>query len=196
MRYSALEKAGDGAFLPVIDSRLDHGLLGEDFAFYRSAEKGGASFLVDPQVRIPHLKYVTVEPVFSDEGRVPVKVACMMRVKNEGRWIQHTIDSVRELCGDLIFVMEDGSTDDTREICEAAGVVVLDSPFIGMGLDEARDKDWLLHEVIERCKPDWIFMPDGDEELEAGWCSKIRRALETNPPCDSFALKFLYFCDG
>src|ERR1035437_1855492 len=62
MRYSALEKAGDGAFLPVIDSRLDHGLLGEDFAFYRSAEEGGASFLVDPQVRIPHLKYVTVEP--------------------------------------------------------------------------------------------------------------------------------------
>jgi hypothetical protein len=195
MRYSALEKAGDGAFLPVLDSRLDHGLLGEDFAFYRSAEKGGASFVVDPQVRIPHLKYVTVEPVFSNEGKVPVKVACMMRVKNEGRWIQHTIDSVRELCGDLIYVMEDGSTDDTRAICEAAGVVVLDSPFIGMGLDEARDKDWLLHEVIERCKPDWIFMPDGDEELEAGGCAKIRRALETNPPCDCFALKFLYFWD-
>jgi glycosyltransferase involved in cell wall biosynthesis len=119
----------------------------------------------------------------------------MMRVKNEGRWIQHTIDSVRELCGDLIYIMEDGSTDDTRAICEAAGVVVLDSPFIGLGLDEARDKDWLLHEVIERCKPDWIFMPDGDEELEAGGCAKIRRALETNPPCDCFALKFLYFWD-
>ena len=109
MRYSAMEKAGDSAFLPVLDSRLQHGMLGEDFCFFRAAEKGGASFLVDPQVRIPHLKYVTVEPVFSNEGRTPVKVACMMRVKNEGRWIQHTIDSVRELCGDLIYVMEDGS---------------------------------------------------------------------------------------
>ena len=195
MRYSALEKAGEGAFLPVVDSRLEHGVLGEDFAFFLHAEKGGATFLVDPQVRIPHLKYVTVEPVFNEDGRTPVKVACMMRVKNEARWIQHTIDSVRDLCGDLIYVMEDGSTDDTRAICEAAGCVVLPSPFEGQGLDEARDKDWLLHEVIERCHPDWIFMPDGDEEMEAGGCAKIRRALETNPPCDCFALKFLYFWD-
>jgi hypothetical protein len=196
MRYSALEKAGEGAFLPVVDSRLEHGVLGEDFAFFRSAEKGGASFLVDPQVRIPHLKYVTVEPVFSEDGRVPVKVACMMRVKNEGRWIKHTIDSVRELCGDLIYVMEDGSTDDTRAICEAAGCVVLPSPFEGQGLDESRDKDWLLQEVISRCHPDWILMPDGDEELQAGGCAKIRRVLESNPPCDCFALRFLYFWDS
>jgi glycosyltransferase involved in cell wall biosynthesis len=193
MRYSALEKAGDGAFLPVLDSRLEHGILGEDFAFFRHAEKGGASFLVDPQVRIPHLKYVTVEPVFSEDGRVPVKVACMMRVKNEARWIKHTIESVRELCGDLIYVMEDGSTDDTRAIAEAAGAVVLDSPFVDMGLDEARDKNWLMDQVLSRCSPDWILMPDGDEELEPGGCAKIRRALETNPACDCFALRFLYF---
>jgi hypothetical protein len=195
MRYSALEKAGDGAFLPVLDNRLEHGILGEDFAFFRHAEKGGALFLVDPQVRIPHLKYVTVEPVFSEDGRVPVKVACMMRVKNEARWIKHTIDSVRELCGEFIYVMEDGSTDGTREIAEAAGAVVLDSPFVGLGLDEARDKNWLMEQVSDLCSPDWILMPDGDEELEPGGCAKIRRALETNPACDCFALRFLYFWD-
>jgi len=196
MRLSALEKAGEGCFLPLIDSRFEFGMSGEDHAFFTRAEKGGAKFLVDPQIRVPHLKYVTVEPVFPEEGKVPVKVACMMRVKNEARWIQHTIDSVRDLCGDLIFVMEDGSTDNTRAICEAAGVVVLPSPFDGMGLDESRDKDWLLQEVIARCHPDWILMPDGDEELEAGGCEKIRRVLETNPPCDCFALRFLYFWDS
>ena len=195
MRFSALEKAGDGCFLPILDNRLEHGMTGEDMAFFIKAEKNGAKFLVDPQVRVPHLKYVEVEPVFPEEGKVPVKVACMMRVKNEARWIQHTIDSVRELCGDLIFVMEDGSTDDTRDICERAGCVVLPSPFAGQGLDESRDKDWLLQEVISRCHPDWILMPDGDEELEAGGCAKIRRALETNPPCDCLALRFLYFWD-
>jgi hypothetical protein len=89
--------------------------------------------------------------------------------------------------------MEDGSTDDTRAICEDAGVVVLPSPFAGMGLDEARDKNWFMDEVISRCSPDWILMPDGDEELQAGGCAAIRRALETNPPCDCFALRFLYF---
>jgi hypothetical protein len=196
MRWSALEKAGEGCFLPVIDNRLEHGITGEDMSFFLAAEKGGAKFLVDPTVRVPHLKYVEVCPEFPSEGKVPVKAACMMRVKNESRWIKHTIDSVRELCGDLIFVMEDGSTDDTRAICEAAGAVVLPSPFEGQGLDESRDKDWLLQEVISRCHPDWILMPDGDEELEAGGCAKIRRALETNPPCDCFALRFLYFWDA
>jgi hypothetical protein len=196
MRYSALEKAGEGAFLPLLDSNLEYGILGEDFAFFRHAEEGGAKFLVDPAIRVPHLKYVGVEPVFETEGKVPVKVACMMRVKNEARWIQRTIDSVRELCGDLIYVMEDESTDDTRAICEAAGVVVLTSPFVGQGLDESRDKDWLLQEVIARCHPDWILMPDGDEELEAGGCAKLRRVLETNPACDCIALGFLYFWDS
>jgi hypothetical protein len=193
MRASALEKAGEGAFLPILDNRLELGLAGEDMSFFIRANKGGAKFLVDPQVRVPHLKYVEVEPMFPEEGKAPVKVACMMRVKNEARWIRHTIDSVRELCGDLIYVMEDGSTDDTRAICEAAGVVVLPSPFVGMGLDEARDKNWFMDEVISRCHPDWILMPDGDEELQAGGCAAIRRALETNPPCDCFALRFLYF---
>ena len=193
MRLSAFDKAGESCFFPVISRELEHGMTGEDMAFFLAAEKGGAKFLVDPQVRVPHLKYVACEPVFPEEGRHPVKVACMMRVKNEARWIKHTIDSVRELCGDLIYVMEDGSTDDTRAICEAAGCVVLPSPFEGQGLDEARDKDWLMQEVISRCKPDWILMPDGDEELEAGGCAKIRRVLETNPPCDCFALRFLYF---
>lgn len=204
MRYSALEKAQlgaealgrSGAFLPIINSALPHGMSGEDLSFFLHAEMGGAKFLVNPQVRVPHLKYVTVEPILPEEGKASVKVACMMRVKNEARWIQHTIDSVRELCGDLIYVMEDGSTDNTREICEAAGAVVLDSPFVGMGLDEARDKNWLMDQVIERCGPDWILMPDGDEELEpAGGCAKIRRALESNPACDCFAMGFLYFWD-
>lgn len=204
MRYSALEKAQQGAldlghtgaFLPLIDSRYEHGMSGEDHAFFRHAEEGGAKFLVDPQVRVPHLKYVSVEPSFPEEGLAPVKVACMMRVKNEARWIQRTIDSVRELCGDLIFVMEDGSTDGTREICERAGAIVLPSPFEGQGLGEARDKDWLLAQVMERCNPDWIFMPDGDEELQAGGAAKLLHALRLNPPVDCFALRFLYLWDS
>lgn len=196
MRYSALEKAEPfGGFLPVVDNRLPHGLAGEDISFWKHCAEGGGKFLVDPQVRLPHLKYVTVEPVLPAEGKTDVKVACMMRVKNEARWIKRTIDSVRELCGDLIFVMEDGSIDGTREIAESLGAVVLPSPYVGMGLNESRDKDWLLQEVIARCNPDWVLMPDGDEELEAGGCAIIRRVLEGNPNCDSIALGFLYIWD-
>jgi len=107
MRFSALEKAGDGCFLPIIDNRLEHGMSGEDMAFFLNAEKGGAKFLVDPRVKVPHLKYVEVEPVFPEEGKVPVRIACMIRAKNEARWIGRVIESVKALCGEDIYVMED-----------------------------------------------------------------------------------------
>ena len=196
MRYSALEKAGDGAFLPIVDNRLEHGVMGEDFAFFARAEKGGAKFLVDPKVRVPHLKYVEVNPVFESEGRASVKVACMIRAKNEGRWIRRVIESVKPLCGSDIYVLEDGSTDDTVQEAIAAGATVLESPFASEGLDERRDKNLLLDEVRSRCDPDWILMPDGDEELQPGGCEKIRKALETNPPFDVFALRILNLWDS
>jgi SAM-dependent methyltransferase len=201
MRTSCLDKVGDGsaipadgkgAFLPIMDSRFEHGMSGEDVAFFYRAEILGCKFLVDPQVRVPHLKYVEVEPILPEEGAgPPVKVACMMRVKNEGRWLKRVIESVRPLCGDNIFVMEDGSTDDTVGVIEAAGVHYWESPFIGEGLDERRDKNWLLEQVKKACRPDWILMPDGDEELEPGGAEKIRRALETHPPVDGFTLRIL-----
>jgi hypothetical protein len=197
MRLSALEKAGDCPFLPIVDNRLEHGLLGEDFAFFLRAEKGGAKFLVDPKVRLPHLKYVAVDPVFPSEGApTPVKVACMMRVKNEGRWLGRVLKSVKELCGENIFVMEDGSSDDTVGIIQASGATLLLSPFVGMGLDERRDKNWLLAAVKSSCHPDWILMPDGDEELEPDGCKKIRTVLESNPPYDCFALRVLNLWDS
>ncbi len=197
MRMSALDKAGDGAFLPIVDNRLPHGVMGEDFAFFKRAEAGGVKSLVDPQIRVPHLKFVTVEPVFPEEGApAPVKVACMIRCKNEGRWIARTIESVKPLCGADIYVMEDGSTDNTVAEATRAGAVVLKSPFDGMGLDERRDKNWLLNEVKQRCTPDWILMPDGDEELEPSGCDKIAAALATNPPADCFALRFINLWNG
>lgn len=192
MRYSALEKVGEGAFLPIVDNRLEHGLLGEDFAFFLNAEKGGARFLVDPRVKVPHLKYVGVEPVTVEQGAAaPVKVACMIRAKNEGRWIARVIEAVKPLCGNLIFVMEDGSTDDTAAEAARAGADVIHSPFAGQGLDERRDKNWLLKFVNAECSPDWILMPDADEELEPNGAAKIRAVLESDPPVDVFALRIL-----
>ena len=194
MRLSALEKAGDGAFLPTVDNRLEHGMTGEDLSFFLHAERGGAKFLVDPRVRVPHLKLVEVIPEFPAEPvRTPVKVACMIRAKNEGRWIARAIESVKLLCGDDVFVLEDGSIDDTASRAIEAGAHVVSSPFAGQGLDERRDKNWFLGYVKDVCKPDWIIMIDGDEELEPGGWEKINAVLETNPPVDCFAVRFLYF---
>lgn len=196
MRLSALEKAGDNAFLSILDNSQQFGMSGEDIAFFKHAEAGGAKFLVDPRVRVPHLKYVEVEPTFTDEGRVPVKVACMIRARNEARWIGRTIESVKALCGDHVYVMEDGSTDNTRLESLAHGAAVIESPFEGQGLDERRDKNWFLARVKELCSPDWIIMLDGDEELQPGGCEIIRRELEKNPAIDVLALGVLNLWDS
>lgn len=194
MRRDSLEKVGDGCFMPIVDNRLEHGTTGEDISFFLAAYDKRLKFLVDPAVQIPHLKFVSVSPWSEEQGKAPVKVACMMRVKNEARWVGRTIESVKALCGSDIYVMEDNSTDDTAAVAERAGAIVLHSPFTGF--DERRDKNWLLNEVVSRCSPDWIFMPDGDEELEAEGCEKIRRILDKNPPVDVFGLRFLYFWNG
>ena len=198
MRGSVIDKAGRKPFKPIVDERLEHDVLGDDFCFFLRAEEGGAKFLVDPKIRVPHLKYVDVEPVFPEEGAPePVKVACMMRVKNEGRWIRRVIEAVKPLCGEHIYVMEDGSTDDTVSEALAAGAVVWKSPFVGQGLNEPRDKNWLLDKVRTLCPDaDWILMPDGDEELEPGGCDKIRRTLESNPPYEAFSLRIVNLWNG
>lgn len=184
-------------FLPVLDSRLPHGICGEDIAFFLAAEKGGARFVVDPQVRVEHLKYVTVQPVLPDEGApADVTVACMMRVKNEARWISRVIESVKPLCGEKIFVMDDGSTDDTAALALSAGAKVFESPFVGLPLDEVRDKNFLLAHVRAECNPDWILAVDGDEELEQGGCEKILAVLRTNPYVDCFGLRILFLWDS
>jgi hypothetical protein len=197
LRYSALEKAGEGAFLPLLSNDFEYGMAGEDISFFSRAGDGGAKFMVHPLVRVPHLKYVEAEPILPEDGAAPpAVVACMIRAKNEGRWIARTIESVKALCGENIFVLEDGSTDDTCAVARAAGAHVIHSPFAGLELNECRDKDWLLDHVKNACSPDWVLMPDGDEELEAGGCEKIRRVVDSNPPVDCFSLRFLYLWDS
>jgi hypothetical protein len=217
MRGGALEKAGGrNAFLPILDDSLPHGMSGEDIAWCKRATEAGLILAADPRVRVDHLKVVSAEPYipvpadpepnrrYEPEGWVKLfdgstvpthrarepRVAAMLRVKNEGRWIKRVIEAITPLCDVGIFVFDDASTDDTKHICEQAGARVM-SPFMGDGIDEARDKNYLMSVVIGSVNPDWILCIDGDEELEQGGCKKIREALR-NTEMDSFTLNVPY----
>ena len=195
MRYSAIEKAGNQPFIRgILDERLAHGIGGEDLAFFRAAQQGGAVFMVDPTVRVPHLKYVEVCPTLIEEGLPEVKIAVMMRVKNEARWIGRVIDSVKAL--GPVFVMDDGSMDDTVTIAKRHGGDVRTSPFSTRQLDERRDKNWMLEWVREpEYGPfDYVLCIDGDEELERGGVEKIRRACQQGL-ADVYYLRFLFLWD-
>lgn len=123
-----------------------------------------------------------------------------LRIKNESRWIDRVIRSIQPVC-DRIFVLDDHSTDGTPEICADLGATVYRSRF--QGLDESRDKDWLLSKLIEAVPADdkhftrgnptspyWCLAIDGDEELVAEDVGELRKLTET--PFASWALKILY----
>lgn len=203
MKRSALEKAGDGSFLPILDKKFEHGLMGEDHAFLHRAQDAGAKFLVDPTVRVRHLKYCEAAPELPAIRRPNPRVAVMARVRNEARWISRTIESVKGLVCNAdagypaIFVLEDGSTDETAELARRAGAALIDSPFAGLGLDEGRDKSFLLDYVKRQVSGlDWVLCIDGDEELEPDGAEKILRVLRTEPAVDCFSLPVLNFWDG
>lgn len=193
IRRDAFDKLPSHPFLPILDERLTFKMSGEDAAFCKRAMDAGLKFVVDPRIKLQHIKPRAIEANFPILPPAP-KVAAMLRVRNEDRWIRRVIESLVPLCGENIFVMDDESTDDTKREAILGGATVYDDLFPGMPLDEARDKDWLTERVIEACSPDWIFCIDGDEELEPLGTEKILSALRW-PAADCYAVKFLYLWD-
>lgn len=118
-------------------------------------------------------------------------IAAMLRVKNEARWIERVLASLLPLC-DQIFVMDDHSIDDTAALVRRMPQTkLLLSPF--EGLDETRDKNWLLGHV-RQCKPEpeWIIGIDGDEILQG--VDALRDAMQTTC-AHSLTLRVLYLWD-
>lgn len=115
-----------------------------------------------------------------------MKITAMLRVKNEARWIERVLASLRPLCNSIV-VMDDHSDDGTPELANLFGAEVFPSPFVT--LDESRDKNWMLDHVGS---PDWIVSIDGDEILTRP--NLIRTAMETSG-AHSLTFPVLYLWD-
>ncbi len=93
----------------------------------------------------------------------------LYRCKDEARWIERSLLRTLEVADHVVF-MDDHSTDATAEIVQdlsAAGqpIAYLASPF--EGLQESRDKQWLLQRARERFPDErWFLAVDGDEVLD------------------------------
>lgn len=111
----------------------------------------------------------------------------MLRIKNESRWIKDVVQSVLPVC-ERVFILDDHSTDGTEEICERLDerVTVYRSKFVG--LDESRDKSFLLERIMQcvsdrvldgnERSPYWVLAIDGDEVLAPGGLEKITKAID------------------
>lgn len=120
-----------------------------------------------------------------------VEIVAALRVKNEGRWIREVLEAIR-WCR-AIYLMDDHSTDGTREIAKDCGAVVMESPFDTF--DEARDKEWLVGNIAKEHRlGTWVLMQDGDEVLEPGGEPVLRRTIAARAGALAFGLriKFLW----
>lgn len=90
---------------------------------------------------------------------------CMM-VKDESRFLQACLDSVRGAV-DQMVIIDTGSTDDTRDIVRGAGAELHELPW-GDSFSSMRN------ETLARATGDWLLILDGDEALDDGAADAIR----------------------
>lgn len=89
------------------------------------------------------------------------KIVGTYRVKNEERFIEKSLKSVLDICSEIV-IYDDGSTDNTVEICSSFDKVVDIQTQSNPSLNEVRDRNFLLQMGLKR-KPDFILSVDGDE---------------------------------
>jgi len=120
-----------------------------------------------------------------------------MRIKNEARWIADVIESQLPLVDEL-YIFDDHSDDDTAQICQSFDKVKF-FPSLFEGLDESRDKQWLLDRIISDLpaveingdSPYWILAIDGDELLSKEAPNQIRQAVLSGES-NVYSLKIRY----
>ncbi|MDO8672999.1 MAG: glycosyltransferase family 2 protein [Dehalococcoidia bacterium] len=133
-----------------------------------------------------------MDPIF---GSTMPKIVCMMRVKNEERWIVPTLTAASPIVAGFV-ILDDNSTDRTPELCRAFPKVIRFERQTESKLDEARDKDRLLQWTLDE-KPDWILALDGDEVFENVAPTAIAREIAICPhEVTALAFNFLYMWDS
>ncbi|MHC1745270.1 MAG: glycosyltransferase [Syntrophobacteraceae bacterium] len=131
--------------------------------------------------------------MMSNNMRRP-RIICQMRIKNEGRWLKEVLDDIARIAQGIV-ILDDGSDDDTPEICKGHSSVV---DYVWQSeptINEVRDKNRLLKMAL-RHHPEWVLCVDGDELFEVSGPERILDAIRTCPPDVSVMdFEFLYMWD-
>ena len=122
------------------------------------------------------------------------KIVAMYRIKNEERWIEKSINSILDICSEIV-ILDDGSIDNTLEICQSFDQVVDISHQSNLPLDQVRDKNKLLKMALKR-NPEYILSLDGDEVLAPYSKEILLEELNVLYPENSvFQFQVLYMWD-
>ena len=84
------------------------------------------------------------------------KLVAVVPVYNEGDLIKDTIEGLKKIESiDEIVVVNDGSTDNTSDICKSLGVTVID-------IENNQGKGHAIKSAIESISFDYLALVDGD----------------------------------
>ena len=83
-------------------------------------------------------------------------ISCFIIAQNEADRIGNAIQSLKGLV-DEIIVIDSGSTDNTKKICEEMGCKVFFNDWKGFGLQKRKGEEY--------CRNDWVLNLDADEYL-------------------------------
>lgn len=101
-----------------------------------------------------------------------VAVSAIVITKNEEQRIAACLASLD--FADEIIVVDSGSTDHTREICEQnSRVVFYELPWEGFGIQKNR--------ALERASGEWVFSLDADETVPPELAAEIRLVVSGSP---------------
>lgn len=97
------------------------------------------------------------------------KLSGCIIARDEEKSIEKSIKSILDIC-DEIIVLDTGSRDDTVSIAERLGAKVYHHKW-NNDYQEARNV------ALDKCTMDWIFVIDGDEELEKGYGELLKKLI-------------------
>jgi glycosyltransferase involved in cell wall biosynthesis len=102
------------------------------------------------------------------------KLSVVLATRNEEANIGRCLESVKDIAGEII-IMDENSTDKTREIAESLGAKVY--------LEPHHDNFHITKQkALDKATGDWILQLDADEVVTPGLASQIKSAINGEPP--------------
>ncbi|WP_340020889.1 glycosyltransferase family 2 protein [Paenibacillus sp. FSL K6-1096] len=124
------------------------------------------------------------------------KLTLTMIVKNEAsRFLREILEEHRKYIDEAVII-DDGSTDDTAELCrevlKGIPLQLIHNPVSRFSNEsELRRQQW---EAVVATRPEWILNLDGDEVFEARFAEDVDSLLRTEG-CDLFCFRLYDFWD-
>ena len=112
---------------------------------------------------------------------MPQTISLCMIAKNEEKWIEQCLSSVKDIADEIIIV-DTGSADKTKDIAKKYNAKIFDFKWLD-------DFSAARNESIKHATKDWILVLDADETFEKKDLNKIRNTIENSKDAAGFAFE-------